>query len=115
MTSNRAELIPFYRDILGLDLLNEDPFGAAFALGGGGQLRLSDLADHVPSPHPALGWEVDDIAATAAGLASKGVVFEIYPGFDQGEYGIWTAPDRATKINWFKDSEGNLLSLTQTG
>jgi len=30
----------------------------------------------------------------------------------QDELGIWTAPD-GTKVAWFKDPDGNMLSVTQ--
>jgi len=45
-------------------------------------------------------------------LRAKGVVFESYPFMQQNALGIWTAPSGA-KVAWFKDPDGNLLSLTQ--
>ena len=45
-------------------------------------------------------------------LRAKGVVFESFPFMQQNAHGIWTAPSGA-KVAWFKDPDGNLLSLTQ--
>jgi hypothetical protein len=59
-----------------------------------------------------LGWKVPDIAAAVRGLASAGVSFERYPQIPQDELGIWAAPGGA-KVAWFKDPDGNILSLTQ--
>ena len=42
----------------------------------------------------------------------NGVRFEQYAGMDQDERGVWTAPGGA-KVAWFKDPDGNTLSLTQ--
>ena len=45
-------------------------------------------------------------------LAKRGIAFERYESLEQDENGIWTAPDGA-RVAWFKDPDGNLLSLTQ--
>jgi catechol 2,3-dioxygenase-like lactoylglutathione lyase family enzyme len=47
------------------------------------------------------------------GLVSAGVRMERYEGLGQDEQGIWTAPDGKVRLVWFKDPDGNLLSLTQ--
>lgn len=112
LTRDRAALVPFYRDILGLALLTEDEFAAVFDLNGA-TLRLTSVEDHQPSPHPVIGWAVPDIVASSRALAAKGISFAIYPGFGQDELGIWTSPDGRTRVNWFSDPEGNVLSLTQ--
>jgi catechol 2,3-dioxygenase-like lactoylglutathione lyase family enzyme len=51
-------------------------------------------------------------AARIGELTSKGVCFERYPGLPQDELGAWTTPSGA-KVAWFKDPDGNTLSLTQ--
>ena len=43
------------------------------------------------------------------------MVFKRYDGFDQDALGIWSAPEGGTKIVWFEDPDGNLLSVTQVG
>jgi hypothetical protein len=66
-----------------------------------------------PAPYTALGWEVDDIRATVRALTERGVAFERYTHFTQDELGVWSAPSGAS-VAWFKDPDGNLLSLTQS-
>lgn len=78
----------------------------------GTRLRVTTVREVVPAPYTLLGWMVDDIAATIRTLGQAGVEFERYPGISQDELGIWTAPGGAS-IAWFKDPDGNLLSLTQ--
>lgn len=112
LTRDRAALTPFYSDVLGLTVLAEEAYSTVFDLNGA-TLHLTTVADHTPSPHPVMGWNVADIAATARDLAAKGITFTVYPGYGQGEFGIWTSPDGASKINWFNDPEGNVLSLMQ--
>jgi catechol 2,3-dioxygenase-like lactoylglutathione lyase family enzyme len=114
LTADRSRSKVFYSDILGFPLLFEDPFGAVFDMAGL-KVRLTDIADHVPMPHTVLGWTVPDIRTVSLALQKKGVSFEIYPGFGQDDLGIWTSPDGMARINWFKDPDGNVLSLTQEG
>lgn len=103
---------PFYSETLGLTEVGQDDYATAYDLNGI-QLRLTKVGDHVPSPHPVLGWDVSDIRATSRDLAAKGVKFNIYPGFDMDELGIWTSPDGASKCNWFNDPDGNVLMMSQ--
>lgn len=112
-TADRSRTRPFYAEVLGLPLIAEDPFAAAFNLGGGATLRLTDIAGHTPLPHTVLGWSVGDIRATMADLKSKGVEFAIYEGIGQDEDGVWSSG--SAQIAWFHDPEGNNLSLTQFG
>jgi hypothetical protein len=35
-----------------------------------------------------------------------------YPWFEQDAHGVWQAPSGA-RVAWFKDPDGNLLSVTQ--
>ena len=58
------------------------------------------------------GFDVADLAAAVAWLASRGVQFERFAEFRHDEAGIWTAPDGA-KVAWFRDPDKNLLSLVQ--
>jgi hypothetical protein len=55
---------------------------------------------------------VDDIAAGAGELRGRGAVFERFDGMEQDDGDAWTAPGGA-KVAWFKDPDGNTLSLTQ--
>lgn len=102
----------FYRDTLGLRLVEEQlPFALVFDANGT-MLRVSIVRDIVLAPYTVLGWQVADIAATAQQLAASGVKFERYAGMPQDELGIWKAPSGA-QVAWFKDPDGNVLSVTQ--
>ena len=102
----------FYSEVLGLKLI-EDGWFALVYMAGGTRLHIQKVKEFTPLPFTAIGWTVSDIAATAAVLANKGIKFERYPGMEQDAAGIWTTPDRAGKVCWFKDPDGNTLSLTQ--
>jgi catechol 2,3-dioxygenase-like lactoylglutathione lyase family enzyme len=111
-TRNREKAIAFYRDTLGLTFMGSDEHADRFDLNGT-PLRIVPIADHAPSPHTVLGWDVPDLTAAATAMAAKGVTFEIYEGFDQDEHGIWSAPDGRAKIAWFLDPDGNNLSISE--
>ena len=102
----------FYRDRLGLDLVSDE---LAFALvfdANGTMLRVTVVKELAPAGYTILGWRVQDIAAAATALANAGVEFQRYGGMEQDALGIWTAPG-GTRVAWFKDPDGNVLSLSQ--
>jgi catechol 2,3-dioxygenase-like lactoylglutathione lyase family enzyme len=102
----------FYRDNLGLHLVAEQlPFALVFDAHGT-MLRVTIVHEIVVAPYTVLGWEVPDITATARELTAGGVKLERYPGMPQDELGIWTSPSGA-RVAWFKDPDGNVLSVTQ--
>ncbi|MBV8086649.1 MAG: VOC family protein [Chloroflexi bacterium] len=113
LTSHPDAARAFYRDVLGLALLHEDDFGMEFEVAGA-RLRVSKIEAFEPAAHTIAGWTVGDIAAMARELVAKGVQFNHYPGMPQDQLGVWS-PDGATKVAWFKDPDGNTLSLTQVG
>jgi catechol 2,3-dioxygenase-like lactoylglutathione lyase family enzyme len=102
----------FYRDTLGLRLLEEEPPFALVFEANGIMLRLG-MAEKLPPAHgTVLGWDVPDVAATIKELQRAGVRFERYKFMQQDELGIWTSPNGA-KVAWFKDPDGNILSVTE--
>ncbi len=101
----------FYRDTLGLSLVSEDAFAMAFDVGGV-MLRVTPVAAVHPQPHTVLGWQVEDAPSTARRLRAAGVSLERFAFVEQDEDGVWMAPGGA-KIAWFKDPDGNLLSITE--
>lgn len=115
LTRDRAITQPFYSEVLGLAQIAEDDFAVTYDLGGSATMRLTTVAEHQPSPHTVMGWEVTDIESTVAALAAKDVKCAIYEGFGQDANGIWTAPGGGAKIAWFHDPEGNNLSVAQHG
>ncbi len=101
----------FYEGVLGLKLIEQSPFALAFDANGT-MLRIQVVPQFTPQPHTALGWSVADIAAMVRDLAGRGVTFERFPGLKQDQLGIWSSPPGA-RVAWFRDPDGNLLSLTQ--
>jgi catechol 2,3-dioxygenase-like lactoylglutathione lyase family enzyme len=59
-----------------------------------------------------LGWAVRDIRSTVVQLTAAGVVFQRHDGMDQNDQGVWRSPSGAL-VAWFRDPDGNTLSLTQ--
>lgn len=103
--------LAFYRDVLGLGLIADEPHAIVFDAGGT-MLRIQKAPHHTPAPHTALGWKVADLRAEIARLAARGVKVTRYDFLPQDADGVWTTPD-GTKICWFKDPDGNTLSLTE--
>lgn len=110
-TANPDSAKKFYTEILGLTLVEDSPFALVFDANGTG-LRLQKVPALVPAAYTTLGWDVEDIRATVRQLTALGVSFERYAGLDQDDLGIWTGPS-GTLVAWFKDPDGNTLSLAQ--
>ncbi|QNA82874.1 VOC family protein [Sphingomonas sp. So64.6b] len=110
--SDRGRALGFYRDTLGFVLHSSDDFGDFIEVGGG-LLRMTVMADHKAHGHPVFGWNVDDIRAAVEVLRDGGIAFTIYEGMGQDPLGIWTSPDGKTKVAFFADQDGNVLSLSQ--
>lgn len=102
----------FYRDLLGLRLASEQlPFALVFDAHGT-MLRVVVVKELTPPPYTVLGWEVGNIQEAVTTLAARGVQFQRYPNMNQDHLGIWTAPG-GSKVAWFRDPDGNTLSLSQ--
>jgi catechol 2,3-dioxygenase-like lactoylglutathione lyase family enzyme len=101
----------FYEDILGLRLVNEDPYAVVFDAHGT-MLRITLVAEPAHPGYTVLGWRVTDISKTVADLEGRGVTFARYDGVDQDAQGVWTTPG-GDRIAWFIDPDGNVLSLTE--
>lgn len=101
----------FYRDILGLRLFSEDEFALVFDAAGT-MLRVAAVQEVAAAKYTVLGWRVPDIVQVATKLREAHVMLERYQGMQQDELGIWNSPSGA-KVAWFKDWDGNTLSITQ--
>lgn len=101
----------FYKDILGLKLLSEDNYALEFDANGT-LLRVTIVHDLTPHPFTILGWNVDNILSVIKQLNDKNIFCERYDFLKQDNLGIWTSPN-GSKVAWFKDPDGNVLSLTQ--
>jgi len=110
-TTDPGRALAFYRDVLGLELVADEPFALVFDLAGT-TLRIAKVEHLVPQPHTVLGWFVGDVATAVAELRARGVEPARYAGMDQDEAGVWRSPGGAL-LAWFVDPDGNTLSLTQ--
>lgn len=111
-TRDPARAKVFYGGTLGLPLIGEDPFALVFDANGT-MLRITTVEQVAAPKYTVLGWQVPDITAAAQTLQQTGVKLERYGGMDQDEFGIWKSPNGA-RVAWFKDPDGNTLSLTQS-
>ncbi|HUB20003.1 MAG TPA: VOC family protein [Acidobacteriaceae bacterium] len=111
LTQNPEAAIAFYRDKLGLKYLRDDGFALVFDLNGV-MLRIGKVQSFTPAQHTVLGWESRDIGDAVQALEKKGIAFERYPNMGQDAQGICTFPN-GDKVAWFKDPDGNVLSLSQ--
>jgi len=110
-TRKPAEAKAFYQDVLRLALRSEDKHATVFELDNG-SLRITPVEALVPAPFAVLGWEIGNILQEVKVLGEFGVDCLKFAGLEQDRSGIWTAPGGA-KVAWFKDPDGNILSLTE--
>ena len=105
----------FYGDTLGLrtSILDEDNGLLTLHLAGDRDTLVYVKPDHQPAVYTILNFPVPDVDKTVDGLASRGVRFEKYEGFDQDEKGI--SRGQGPTIAWFKDPAGNILSVHEEG
>ena len=103
----------FYRDLLGLDILREDPGDRiVFRAGGGTQLAVTASTVGTADTQTQVAWRVPDIRAAVDELRASGVRIEDYEApypvtvdgvADMGH--SWAA--------WFIDPSGNVLAVVQ--
>lgn len=111
---NQERAKKFYEETLGLKAV-EAAGGVMFECGQGSRLALYQRDTPTKADHTVAGWEVDNVEEIVQALGEKGVVFEQYdmPGLKTNEQGIATMA--GVKGAWFKDTEGNILSVVQVG
>jgi catechol 2,3-dioxygenase-like lactoylglutathione lyase family enzyme len=110
-TKDPAKARGFYERKLGFTFVSEDNF-ALVMRAGESMIRIAKAQDFTPAPYTVLGWEVANIEEVAGWLRGQGVAFEKYPWVEDKETGIWSAPG-GDKVAWFKDPDGNVLSISQ--
>jgi len=110
-TANAERARAFYERVLGLAFVADEPPALVFRVGDS-MLRIQKVEQVHAAPYTALGWTVSDIRRTAQELRAAGVVFQRYGGMNQDADGIWPAPSGAL-VAWFRDPDGQVLSLTQ--
>jgi hypothetical protein len=102
-------LEPFYRDKLGIKTSVEDGLLTLQLAGGERPTIVYQKPDFVPATYTILNFPVEDVEAAVDELASRGVEFERYEGFEQDEKGIFIG--EGPPIAWFKDPVGNILAV----
>ena len=111
-TTDAPRALAFYRDVLGLTLVEDSPYALVFDVNGP-MLRVQKVGTLSPHPFTQVGWRVADIGTVARNLAAKGVTCERYGFLEQDVDGVWASPDGTALVAWFKDPDGNLISLTE--
>jgi catechol 2,3-dioxygenase-like lactoylglutathione lyase family enzyme len=110
-TANAERSREFYERVIGLEFVADEPPALVFRVGDS-MLRIQKVQKVHAAPYTALGWEVSDIRQTVRELRTAGVAFQRYEGLKQDDDYIWSAPSGAL-VAWFRDPEGQVLSLTQ--
>lgn len=110
-TKDAKKARQFYEGVLGLRFVSEDQFALVLEANGI-MVRVAVVGKFKPQQFTVLGWQVSDLEKEVAGLQGQGVRFEKYGMKGQDEQGVWYSPSGA-KVAWFKDPDGNVLSLTQ--
>jgi catechol 2,3-dioxygenase-like lactoylglutathione lyase family enzyme len=102
----------FFKDTLGLEEVGREGDALVTFASGDSSIYVyrSDYAG--TNKATALTWEVDDIDAEVAALRDKGVSFEHYDMEGLERDGDVHVGD-GMKIAWFKDPDGNILSLVE--
>jgi catechol 2,3-dioxygenase-like lactoylglutathione lyase family enzyme len=111
-TSDPERSRAFYEGTLGLRFVRDDGHALVFDLGNV-PLRIQKVDEVDVVRRTVLGWSVPDIEAVVSRLEAEGVELERYPGLDQDANGVWLSPG-GTRVAWFKDPDGNTLSLAQS-
>ena len=111
LTTKPDEAKTFYSDKLGFTFVKDDGFALVFDAHGT-MLRVARAQQFTPVQGTVLGWEVQDIGAAVRDLQSAGVSFERYEFMKPDPNGIVTFPT-GDKVAWFKDPDGNVLSVSQ--
>jgi catechol 2,3-dioxygenase-like lactoylglutathione lyase family enzyme len=108
-TTDKVRARAFYEGVLGLHVVHDDEF-ACVVDAHGTALRITVVADRAGAEYTVLGWAVDDLDASIDELVDRGVAFLRYDGIEQDDRGVWVTPV-GIRVAWFKDPDGNTLSL----
>ena len=108
-TSNADRARAFYEGVLGLTFVSDHEHLMTFD-SGAARVNLQKTDVVTPPFGTAMGWAVGDLRAAVRSLVARGVAFERFEGMQQDELRIWS-PAPGQGVAWFKDPDGNLLSL----
>lgn len=110
--ANVARARKFYEEKIGLVAREEYAGGVVYECGDGSWVFMYPSPGAGTSRASTAFWAVEDVVAEVSALRKKGVVFEEYdmPGLKTVN-GIATGG--GAKTAWFKDTEGNILAISQ--
>jgi catechol 2,3-dioxygenase-like lactoylglutathione lyase family enzyme len=102
----------FYEGTLGLRPKQEFAGGVIYECGGA-EVFMYPTPNAGTSKASQAFWQVADVEAEVADLKARGVRFEEYdlPGMSTKNS---VATGGGAKTAWFKDTEGNILAVSQT-
>ncbi len=102
----------FYAEKLGLTPESELEGGLFYRCGKDSRFAVFTSQGEASGTHTQAMWLVEDVESEVAALKARGVVFEEYdtPSLKTVNGIATIGPNKGA---WFKDSEGNLLSLVQ--
>jgi catechol 2,3-dioxygenase-like lactoylglutathione lyase family enzyme len=109
----------FYSEKLGLEPSEERPGGLLYRCGDT-EFALFESAGASPGTFTQMAWEVSDIEGAVAELSSRGVSFESVdlPGLKTVDgiaevAGNYPSKGSGERAAWFRDSEGNMLGISE--
>ena len=108
-TTDKVRARAFYEDVLELRVVHDDDF-ACVVDANGTSIRITAVEERAGAEYTVLGWSVDDLDAAIDELVDRGVAFLRYDGIEQDDRGVWVTPV-GIRVAWFKDPDGNTLSL----
>ncbi len=103
----------FYRDALGLKLVDDRPEVMTFK-SGPSMLFVYQSQFAGTNKATSVNWSVKDVGEVVAALKDRGVTFEHYdmPGLEvRGDIHV----GGGMTVAWFKDPDGNILSVVSEG
>lgn len=105
----------FYEGKLGLKVEKESIGGILFRAGENTKVYVYKRGPS-KADHTLAGFEVPDLEAKVDEMTKNGIVFEQYdfPGLKTNEKGIATSEAEGERAAWFKDPDGNILSIGQS-
>jgi len=109
--SNLRRARKFYVETVGLEPGEEYGGGVIYTCGGA-EAFMYQTGNAGTSKASQAFWQVDDVEAEVADLKARGVVFEEYdmPGIKMKNS---IATGGGAKTAWFRDSEGNIMAVSQ--
>jgi predicted enzyme related to lactoylglutathione lyase len=104
----------FYSETLGIETTAEEMGLLTLHIAGDRPTMIYPKPDFTPATYTILNFPVDDVDAAVEELASRGVEFLRYDGFEQDERGV-SRMEGGPPIAWFTDPAGNILAVMEAG